>query len=208
MPIIFGLVLIFIIWFQFKKRKTAKEIDTEKDSFLKRENEANLTRKKDISTLAYIKLPMEGLPLTKGSDNALNQFIETYLLYLDKKIINLSHYSNTELKEQYGLANLSILSQYDENFFSLTKLLNDWGNYLLEINLLNEASQVLNLAVSIKTEITESYVNLATVYSKQQSPQRIADVKFAYSSLSDQPSEKVIALLNQLVFQSLVESDS
>lgn len=208
MPIIFGLVLIFVIWFQYQKRKTNKLEKEETEAFLKRETQANLTRKQDISKLEYIVLPTTGLPLTKSTNETQNQFIETYLSYIDKKIINLSHFSNTELKELYGLANLSILSQYDENFFSLAKLLNDWGLYLFESEELLGASQVLELAILIKTEIAQSYLTLAMVYAKQECPEKIASLKTTYSSLTDTPSEKILAQFDKIVFESLVESDS
>ncbi len=207
MPLIFGLTIIFIIWFQLEKRKSSKEETIQKDSFLKRENESNLSRKQDISKLDYITLSTTNLPITPGKDEATNQFINTYLSYIDKKIINLSHYSNTELKEQYGLVNLNILSEYDENFFSLTKLLDDWGTHLWNINCPNDAIKVLELALSIKTEITNSYLTLATVYGKLQHPEKVASVKAAYSSLSAKPSEKVLAQLDKVVFQSLIETD-
>ena len=208
MPIIFGLLLIFIIWFQYEKRKSSKEEAIEKDAFLKRESQANLVRKRDISSLNYINLPSTGLPLKKGQDKVTNCFIETYLSFVDKKIINLSHFSNTELKEKFGLANLSLLSQYDENFFSLAKLLNDWGLHLLEKNRLQEAAQVLEFALLIKTELSESYISLATVYQKQEHPEKITEVKAAYSALTEHPSKKVLTQLDKLVFEALVETDT
>ncbi len=208
MPFILGLFLLFIIWFQYQKRKSSKVEQDERASFIKRESEANLTRKQDISSLDYVILPTTGLPLKNSRDKTLNQYIKTYLTYIDKKIINLSHYSNTELKEQFGLPNLATLSQYDENFYSLTKLLNDWGLHLLEVNKLNEATQVLELAITIKTEITQSYVNLATVYAKQQHPEKIAFVKNSYSSLTEAPSEKLLAELDKIAFQTLVEANT
>ncbi len=208
MPIILGLFLLFIIWFQYQKRKSSKVEQDERASFIKRESEANLTRKQDISNLDYLSLPTTGLPLKNGRDKTLNHYIKTYLSYIDKKIINLSHYSNTELKEQFGLANLATLSQYDENFYSLTKLLNDWGLHLFEVNKLNEATQVLELAITIKTEITQCYVNLATIYAKQQRLEKIAFVKNSYSSLTESPSEKVLGELDKLAFQCLVEADT
>ncbi len=207
MPLIFVLTIIFILWFQVQKRKSSKEEIFQKDSFLKREKESNLSRKQDISKLDYIILPTTNLPITPGKEESTNYFINTYLSYIDKKIINLSHYSNTELKEQYGLVNLNLLSEYDENFFSLTKLLDDWGTHLWNINCPNDAVKVFELALSIKTEITNSYLTLATVYGKLQHPEKIASVKAAFSSLSEKPSEKVLAELDKIVFQSLIEAD-
>ncbi len=207
MPLIFVLTIIFILWFQVQKRKSSKEEIFQKDSFLKREKESNLSRKQDISKLDYIILPTTNLPITPGKEESTNYFINTYLSYIDKKIINLSRYSNTELKEQYGLVNLNLLSEYDENFFSLTKLLDDWGTHLWNINCPNDAVKVFELALSIKTEITNSYLTLATVYGKLQHPEKIASVKAAFSSLSEKPSEKVLAELDKIVFQSLIEAD-
>lgn len=206
MPIILGLSILFVLWFQYEKRKSSKEEMAERKAFISREREANLARKQDISNLDYITLTEKDLPLEKGADEVLNQYIDTYLSFLPKKMINLSHYSNTELKEKYGLTNLNALSEYDENYYSLIKLLNDWGQYLLNGNFLKEAALVLEYALQIKSEIGSSYVSLAKVYQKLSCPDKITQVKTAYTSLSEQPSQKVITELDKIAFQSLVDS--
>lgn len=206
MPIILGLFILFVIWFQYEKRKVSKKQIAEKRAFITRERDANLARKQDISNLDYVTLTKKDLPLEKGADEVVNQFIDDYLSFLPKKIINLSHYSNTELKEKYGLANLNALSEYDENYYSLVKLLNDWGQYLLNNNCLKEAAQVLEYALSIKSEIAESYVSLAKVYKQLQCPDKITEVKATYTSISDNPSQKILTELDKIAFQSLVDS--
>ncbi len=206
MPIIFGLILTFTIWFQYEKRKSSKAEADEKAAYVKRERDANLTRKQDISKLDYLTLPTSNLPLDKSNDEITNHFIETYLTYIDKKIINLSHLSNTELKEQYGLANLALLSEYDENFYSLVKLLDEWGLHLMSTDYLKEASEVLELAVSLKTEITRSYLSLASIYQKQQNHHKIVELKTSFSSLSDSPSPTVLERLDKAALYSLVDS--
>lgn len=207
MPIFFGLILIFIIWLHYEKRKTSKAQVMEKSEFIKREQNANLSRKKDISKLDYITLSTSNLPLEKSNDDITNHFIETYLTYIDKKIVNLSHLSNTEIKEQYGLANLALLSEYDENFYSLVKLLDDWGLHLLSTDHLNDAAKVLELAVSIKTDITQSYLSLATVYQKQQCPEKIATLKTAFLALSESPNPSVLEQLDKAALYSLLEPE-
>ena len=56
------------MWFRVKSKKASKMEQNSKEDFLRREHEANLTRKKDISNLDYIVIPEEDLPFTETND--------------------------------------------------------------------------------------------------------------------------------------------
>lgn len=68
MPVIFICFILFIMWFRVKSKKASKMEQNSKEDFLRREHEANLTRKKDISNLDYIVIPEEDLPFTETND--------------------------------------------------------------------------------------------------------------------------------------------
>ena len=54
--------ILFILWFRVKTKQSSKEENKSIEEFLTREQEANFTRKKDISNLEYISVNMEILP--------------------------------------------------------------------------------------------------------------------------------------------------
>ena len=90
-------------------RKSNKTEKQSVQSFLKRESNANSTRKKDISNLDYINVPLDTLPLdiTLNDEKMQSKILEykEEILSLSKKpMLNLLGVTNTELKEQYGPA--------------------------------------------------------------------------------------------------------
>lgn len=105
--------------------------------FWEREQKANATRKKDISTLKYIEwdttLPVKEnntllsdiLKNNPEADSAYNKIISVK----DKNIINLTEYSNTDLKLKYGVANLEALTEYEDNYTLLIKNLSGPWTY-------------------------------------------------------------------------------
>ena len=118
-----------------------------RESLLERESEANSVRKADISACGHSGLADELYALA------------------GKKILNLSMYTNTDLKMTYGPANLDTLSACDDAYADLILLLNKIGKTLLEANDVSSAEQFLSYAVSIGSDITASYTMLATIYA-------------------------------------------
>lgn len=150
------------------------------DDFLKKEQEANWTRKQDISDLAYIKLPLEALPLGKYDDEDLQGFEEALRELSTQPICNLNGISNTDLKLRYGVANLSALSQCDTNYSTLISVLANYGEKLYEFSHPEAAKQVLEYALTLGTDVGKTYELLATLYEYEGHPEKI-DVLYEYA---------------------------
>ena len=132
---------------------------------LEEERQANSTRKKSLDELEYITIPFESLPFGSNDGNELLINDEEALLALkDKKVVNFTGISNTDLKLTYGAPNLPILSEYDQNYTNLVKSLDSWGNHLLENGLKTEARKVLEFAVECRTDLKSTYLPLADIY--------------------------------------------
>lgn len=179
MPILLAFVVLFAIWINYQIRRTS-QITPAKEDFWKRETQANFTRKADISSLNYISIPFHDLPFSLEYENyslpadiedSIKLEIQSYekviLSLKDKKMINLTGYSNTDLKLAYGAANLPFLMQYDENFSKLSRALSKWGKLLFEIGAFSEAEKVLEFALSSKCDIEEVFFILATLYRQK-----------------------------------------
>ena len=115
-PVFFGWVLIFVAVVSYKRRKADRSSKKTERDFWERENNANATRKQDISNLDYVDFTSVTLPFALFSDSLLQQCEEQVLKLKDEKILNLTGISNTDLKLAYGAANLPLLTQYDQNF--------------------------------------------------------------------------------------------
>lgn len=143
------------------------------EEFLEQESRANSVRKADISALPYVEIPLDKLPLDALSACGYSALAEELRALASVKILNLSMYTNTELKLMYGPANLTALSDCDNAYTSLIMLLNKIGASLLEADRPDDAEKFLSFAISIGSDITTSYTMLATLYAKKHDINRI-----------------------------------
>ena len=173
MPTFFICFILFILWFRVKTKQSSKEENKSIEEFLTREQEANFTRKKDISNLEYISVNMEILPFSDTTDEYEIQLENNVKKFADKKLLNLSGLTNTDIKLLYGSANLDILSSYDQNYTLLLRDLNKWGAYLFQKERYSDSKTVLEYALSLGSDITETYTTLAKIYLSEDSPEKV-----------------------------------
>lgn len=174
MPVLFICFIVFIFWFRVKSKQADNKTNNPKEEFIRREHEANLSRKKDISGLNYLAVPETALPFTAADTEEEARLQNETKDVLSRKILNLSGITNTELKLEYGAANLDILSEYDQNFSQLLRCLDKWGNFLYsQKHDIKCAKQVLEYSVSIGSDITGTYTTLASIYLEEDEPGKV-----------------------------------
>lgn len=195
-PTLFAIFVTFLVWLSYEMRKT----DKKDNSFWQREAEADNVRKQSLDNLDYITIPLDSLPFFYGIDEKLDQLQKTVENLASCRIVNLSCYTNTELKLMYGPANLPLLTEYDQNFTLLARALNNWGKRLAALNYEKEAVQVLEYAVLIKSDVTAGYLLLAELYQKQQTPEKIDALIQAADSLETLLKDSLIRQLNERKF--------
>jgi len=136
-----------------------------KESFLERENKANSTRRQDISVLPYIRFKEELLnPSDKRLSTLCADEIATLNALSEKKILNLTVYSNTDLKLMYGPQNLEALSSYDDNFTELEIAIAGLAKKCNEDGCPELSVPYLEFAVLHKTTDSQIYTLLANQY--------------------------------------------
>ena len=198
MPTIFCLIILFCIWLTYERKKHAKMEEDAKEAFFELEKKASIARKKDISNLDYITIPLTSLPLTRGTDETINGYIDSLYAISEKPIVNLSKFSNTELKLAYGIANFEQLSEYDENYYTLTMLLSKWGSALFEKKKLSEARTVLEYALSIGTDLSSSIYTLASLYAELEDEEGFSLLRSHILTHCPNRSETMLAQLEKL----------
>ena len=102
-------------------------------AFWARENSANEVRKQSLEDLNYISFSFAPLSPDQLLDNAslavlmenprISEITERLIALENSKIVNLKYITNTELKSTYGVANLALLTEYDQNYTDLITLL-------------------------------------------------------------------------------------
>ena len=195
-PIIFVIFIIFIAWLQYEIKKTSRLSNKSSDEFWQNESDANISRKKDISNLDYIKLNIDLLPLADNHDSTINSYRDKIVSLVDKKIINLSSFNNTQLKQKYGAANLPFLTDYDNNYMVLVSILQKWAERLYQSGDTSSATHVLEYAVSCSTDVTNTYRLLSKIYKEQGEIEKLDTLINTLSELKIRDKNKLIGELN------------
>ncbi len=166
-PLFTTIVLVAGFIFIFLKA-TSSNPDNGIKSFTERERRANNTLKKPLDDLAFIRVPLEAIPAPEPEVNEkCASLLSEIKMLSEKKIVNLSGISNTDLKLTYGAPNLPILTEYDQNFTLLCKDLYDLGCEYRNAGLVEEAISTLNAAVGLGTDISGNYTSLAEMYAEK-----------------------------------------
>lgn len=158
-------LILFCLIIAYNNRRHSKMVEKQQKEYWARENKANSTRKKPLDNLPYITIPLETLPINTLPENPKVQEIVELLKNLsDVKIVNLTGYTNTDLKLEYGTANITCLSEYDANYTLLARTLQEWAEILCKAGCISDAGTVLEFAVSTNTDISHTYYLLADIY--------------------------------------------
>ena len=188
MPIFLIFIILFVLWVRYETQKNSR-IETE--------------------DLDYTVVPLDELPFAGSYDEVKSSYslpeglseltkseifdCEQKIIALShKKILNLGHMSNTDIKMEYGVANLQILIQYDENSSKLARLLAKWGKLLYENGEEDAAEKVLTYAVSCKSDIEDVFITLAKIYRNNGNELGISDLVEACQCFDELRRENII----------------
>lgn len=142
-----AIFIIFCLVLSFYIRKNDNAQQKVQDEFWAKERASNAVRKKDISKLDYISIPLDKIPAKLESSTE-----KTIFALAEKPMLNFVGISNTDLKLQYGTANLDILTEYENNFLEFVALLPDYATELIEAGEAESARMLLEFAVSVNAD--------------------------------------------------------
>ena len=166
--------LIFLIWLTYRIKSLDAKQEQQQADFWAKEKAASITPAKDISNLSYITIPIEKFPLNFSNDEKVLEIEKELTELSTHKLLNLTGMSNTDLKLTYGAPNFEIMSQIGEDFDRACVLLNSYAKALMEADREADAKNVLEFAVGIGTDISESYVMLADCYKKSSQTEKLS----------------------------------
>lgn len=186
--------ILFLVFISYRFKKNAADQDEITARFWEREREANATRKKDISNLNYITIPEDLFPFNLNTD------VENSLCALkDKKMLNLTGKTNTDIKLEYGLQNFEELSQYDDNFTEFVRLLPLYCDELVANDYRDTAKKALEFAVTNHADSKAIFSRLADIYIEDgESEKATALIKIA-EELNSMSKHVIINALNDRI---------
>lgn len=193
--IVFVYTIIIVAQTTRRQRALAEKKEQE---FWDREKRANSVRKKSLDGLDYVKIPLDKLPMDALPEDEKVQEYKELLTYLSTQpIVNLTGFTNTDLKLEYGTANITPLSQYDQNYTALVRTLQQWAELLLKADLREEAETVLSYAVSIGTDVSHTYYALAEIYASRTEYDKIAALIRQAETLRSALSKSIVRTLQE-----------
>ncbi|MQN01266.1 MAG: hypothetical protein DUD27_03660 [Lachnospiraceae bacterium] len=166
------LTIIFIalvLWLTFAIRHSRKKSESTWKSYYDRERDADMAENRDIRNLQYITIPFEKFPLNffENTDNEDYPIIIDELKQLGKtRLLNLNGKSNTDLKLEYGPANLTEMQEIGDRFSRVCVLLTDLAKCFLEEGNPAGAAAVLEYGSEIGSDISTNYTLLGECYQK------------------------------------------
>ena len=195
---IFGCFLIFIAWLTYEMHKSSRQMNQKDSDFWEKEAAANATRRVPLEKIPFLTIPMETFPLNQYEDAELQECERILLTLSEKKILNVTGKTATDLKEQYGPANLALLNECDLNFTELAQTLVRYGTRLHELNHDAECITVLEYGIAILTDISANYKLLAELYIKQHQPEKISALEDAAKQLDSLMKNSILNYLTNV----------
>lgn len=189
--------IVFIVWLTYELSKTRRIEENQSKQFWEREKQANSTRRKPLDDLVYITIPLAELPTEACSDREdVQECLDVIRTLAQETVVNLTGYTNTDLKLMYGAPNITALTQYDQNYTMLARTLQKWASLLYAQGLADEARAILEFAVSTRTDVSGTYRLLASIYRAQGEPEKVAGLMRTVETLPD-AARKIIGRILQ-----------
>ncbi len=170
----------------------------EEQDFWSRESEANSVRRKDISTLDYVQIEVQSLPVNELDTLIRSKYLKELARLANEKIINLSSDTNTDLKLMYGPANLNDLTKYDLNYTALIRLLDNIGKDLISSANEDTAVIFLEYAVSIGSDITSTYTALGNIYHSKNETEKMNKLISSAEKITSLSGAGIVSKLKEL----------
>ena len=202
-PMFFLLALVFTAWLAFERIKSSKQDDERVRAFWEREREADGTRKKNLDTISYIKVPnwitldslSSSLPTDDEELNRCNGILNSLM---SQRILNLTGMTTTDIKLEYGPANINKVDEYDQNFTLFAQTIYAYGERLHTLGFDHEAMRVLRFGIDSLSDISGNYKLLATLYIKYGQQDKISDLKETAANLNSLLKNSIIKYLDEL----------
>ncbi len=194
-----GLFIIALAVIRFYRKRNDRLQQETEESFWEREHQANLVRRKDISGLSYITIPFEDFSIGVFSNEKLAEAEQHLQTFSDKKILNLTGLTNTDLKMQYGPANLPALIECDQNFTDMLLALTDYINCLIEAGHMDAAVPVLEFCIGIGSDVSSHYAVLGNYYKAGGQTEKLDDLHAKASALSSLTRTSILQKLDSIM---------
>ena len=114
--------------------------------------------------------------LTDSFSNSEAHLEELVISSSKEPMLNLQSMSNTDIKLEYGVGNFQTVSKYDQNYLYFTSNVFQWGKYLYDNKLFDDARVVLEYVLTLSDNMSLAYTMLGSIYLSQGEIQLITEL--------------------------------
>lgn len=194
----FASFIVFCIWLGYEIHKHRNMEAKDYEAFWDREHAANSTRRKSLDGLNYITIPVETFPFGLVPLNEqIAEYEQTIRDLAKEPVVNLTGFSNTDLKLEYGAPNIDLLSLYDQRYTTLVCTLQSWAALLYKEGQPQAARILLEFAISTHTDIYASYELLVHIYEENSESDKIAALLPSAQEIRSLSKNRIITLLEE-----------
>ena len=198
-----GIVLAFCIFLAIRYRMAGRKYQEESDRFWRREQEANLSVRRDVDfdKLPYLTVPLSRFPSDPEilEDEEYTKLIGQLQELSKKRMMNLSDKTNTDLKLDYGRNHLDEMQKVGENYDTLTVLLVSIAKRLMELQRYEDAITVLEYGVSTGTDVSSNYTLLGDCYMNAGRSHKIRELMETVEGTNMIMKTSILTHLKQLL---------
>lgn len=195
--LILASVVIFALLIKIAISKSNKETENANKEFWEKERKSNFVRKKSLDDLSYITFPDEFIEYDYDLTNSrVNDAKDSLIFLKDKKIINFSGISNTDLKLNYGTANITVLSEYDRNYTTLVRSFQVLAASLYENGNKENAKKILEFSINTGSDVSSSFKLLGTIYKSENNLSAINELIDKATKLNSPMKTAILESLN------------
>lgn len=185
--------IAFVLLITFNLKRYSRRSRNEEKDFWARESQANSVRRKSLDGLKYIHIPLETFPThLLNDDTSVMECIDIIESLASQKIVNLTGRTNTDLKLEYGAANITELAQYDQNYTLLARTLQKWADSLTGAGYTEEAVVLMEFAMSTGTDVSRTYYQLAEYWAAKDNQEQIKHLVSAAEGLRSANKASII----------------
>lgn len=199
---LFASFILFCIWLTFSIMRSRRKGERAERDFWEREALADSTRRQPLDGLSYVRIPYDTLPFTLLPDDPAlaDPIADCHRIlngFREKKAVNLTGISNTDLKLTYGAPNITLLTEYDENYTLLVRTMQKWADLLLKAGFEQEAVSIMEFCVETRTDISATYRTLADIYRREGAYDKIETLRETADSLLSIMRQPILRLLDE-----------
>lgn len=156
-----GITIIFLA-LRHKINKGSNKSKEALDHFLIEEHRANFITKKNLPNELLLHIDSDQIPPNTSTEceGLFQQVVRQSTL----PMVNLSQYTNLQLKQTFGVNHLDTLIQYEQNYISFLQTLTAYGIALHNAGYIQDSIQSLEYCLNFGCDLNKCYLYLIKNY--------------------------------------------